>query len=128
MAARCNSRCQRVKITPGCLKVTNTGGYGERAGNEGVEKLAAEVGRKYVIIGNGIAGTTCAQMLRKNDVSCDIWLITNEPHPLYNRVSLPRYLQGLLPEPKVFIRNMEWHEQQNIRLLTETLVTSVDTA
>jgi NAD(P)H-nitrite reductase large subunit len=90
-------------------------------------EVAAEVGRKYVIIGNGIAGTTCAQMLRKNDVSCDIWLITNEPHPLYNRVSLPRYLQGLLAEQKVFIRNFEWHEQQNIRLLTETLVTSVDT-
>ena len=63
--------------------------------------MAAEVGKKYVIIGNGIAGTTCAQMLRKNDVSCSIWLITNEPHPLYNRVSLPRYLQGLLPEQKV---------------------------
>jgi NAD(P)H-nitrite reductase large subunit len=90
-------------------------------------EVAAEVGRKYVIIGNGIAGTTCAQMLRKNDISCDIWLITNEPHPLYNRVSLPRYLQGLLAEQKVFIRNFEWHEQQNIRLLTETLVTSVDT-
>jgi NAD(P)H-nitrite reductase large subunit len=98
-----------------------------RNGNEGESKLAADVGKKYVIIGNGIAGTTCAQMLRKNDVSCDIWLITNEPHPLYNRVSLPRYLQGLLPEQKVMIRDRAWHEQQNIQLLTETLVTAVDT-
>ncbi|HEX8996871.1 MAG TPA: FAD-dependent oxidoreductase [Ktedonobacterales bacterium] len=90
--------------------------------------MAAEVGKKYVIIGNGIAGTTCAQELRKNDPACDIWLITNEPHPLYNRVSLPRYLQGLLPEQKVFIRDVAWHEQQRITLLTETLVTRVDTA
>jgi len=90
--------------------------------------LAAEVGKKYVIIGNGIAGTTCAQELRKNDPACDIWLITNEPHPLYNRVSLPRYLQGLLPEQKVFIRDFAWHEQQRITLLTETLVTRVDTS
>jgi NAD(P)H-nitrite reductase large subunit len=90
--------------------------------------LAAEVGKKYVIIGNGIAGTTCAQELRKNDAACDIWLITNEPHPLYNRVSLPRYLQGLLPEQKVFIRDFAWHEQQRITLLTETFVTRVDTA
>lgn len=89
--------------------------------------MAAEVGKKYVIIGNGIAGTTCAQELRKNDPACDIWLITNEPFPLYNRVSLPRYLQGLLPEQKVFIRDFAWHEQQRITLLTETLVTRVDT-
>ncbi|HEY7835704.1 MAG TPA: FAD-dependent oxidoreductase [Ktedonobacterales bacterium] len=89
--------------------------------------MAADVGRKYVIIGNGIAGTTCAQTLRKNDPACDIWLITNEPYPLYNRVSLPRFLQGVLAEPKVMIRDLAWHEQQRITLLTETLVTRVDT-
>jgi NAD(P)H-nitrite reductase large subunit len=89
--------------------------------------LAADIGKKYVIIGNGIAGTTCAQMLRKNDVACDIWLITNEPYPLYNRVSLPRYLQGLLPEQKVMIRDFAWHEQQRLTLVTETFVTRVDT-
>jgi NAD(P)H-nitrite reductase large subunit len=89
--------------------------------------LAADISKKYVIIGNGIAGTTCAQMLRKNDVACDIWLITNEPYPLYNRVSLPRFLQGLLPEQKVMIRDFAWHEQQRLTLLTETFVTSVDT-
>jgi NAD(P)H-nitrite reductase large subunit len=90
--------------------------------------LAAEVGKKYVIIGNGIAGTTCAQELRKSDPACDIWLITNEPYPLYNRVSLPRFLQGAIPEERVMIRNFEWHVQQRITLITETLVTRVDTA
>jgi NAD(P)H-nitrite reductase large subunit len=90
--------------------------------------LAAEVGKNYVIIGNGVAGTTCAQMLRKNDIACDITLITNEPYPLYNRVSLPRFLQGVLTEQKVMIRDFDWHTQQRITLLTETLVTRVDTA
>src|SRR5690349_22421891 len=66
-------------------------------------------------------------MLRKNDLACDIWLITNEPYPLYNRVSLPRFLQGVLPEPKVMIRTREWHDEQRITLLTETVVTRVDT-
>jgi NAD(P)H-nitrite reductase large subunit len=90
--------------------------------------LAANGDRKYVIIGNGIAGTTCAQVLRKIDLSCDIWLLTNEPYPLYNRVSLPRFLQGVLLEQKVMIRDRAWHEQQRITLLTETLATRVDTA
>ena len=89
--------------------------------------MAGNSGKRYVIIGNGIAGTTCAQMLRKNDVSCAIWLITNEPYPLYNRVSLKRLLDGVLPEQKVMMRDFAWHEQQQITLLTETRVIHVDT-
>jgi len=89
--------------------------------------VAANHSRKYIIIGNGIAGTTCAQTLRKNDISCEIWLITNEPYPLYNRVSLPRFLQGALTEQKVMMRDRAWHEEQRITLLTETTVTRVVT-
>jgi NAD(P)H-nitrite reductase large subunit len=46
---------------------------------------------------------------------------------LYNRVSLPRFLQGVIVEQKVMIRDLAWHEQRNIRLLRETLVTEVRT-
>ncbi len=83
--------------------------------------------KRYVIIGNGIAGTTAAETLRKNDPNCSIHLITNEPYPLYNRVSLPRFLQGVLLEQKVMMRDRAKHEQQNITLLTETMVTALDT-
>jgi len=83
--------------------------------------------KRYVIIGNGIAGTTTADTLRKNDPNCSIHLLTNEPYPLYNRVSLPRFLQGVLTEQKVMIRDFAWHEQRNIQLITETMVTDVNT-
>jgi NAD(P)H-nitrite reductase large subunit len=83
--------------------------------------------KRYVIIGNGVAGTTAAETIRKNDPNASIHLLTNEPYPLYNRVSLPRFLQGVLTEQKVMIRNFEWHEQRNIKLVTETLVTSLNT-
>jgi NAD(P)H-nitrite reductase large subunit len=83
--------------------------------------------RRYVIIGNGIAGTTAAETLRKNDPNCSIHLLTNEPYPLYNRVSLPRFLQGVIVEQKVMIRDFAWHEQRNIQLLTETMVTGINT-
>jgi len=83
--------------------------------------------RRYVIIGNGIAGTTAADTLRKNDSNCDIHLLTNEPYPLYNRVSLPRFLQGVIVEQRVMIRDFAWHEQRNITLVTETMVTDVNT-
>ncbi len=83
--------------------------------------------RRYVIIGNGIAGTTTADTLRKNDPNCSIHLLTNEPYPLYNRVSLPRFLQGVIVEQKVMIRDFAWHEQRSIKLITETMVTDVNT-
>ncbi len=89
--------------------------------------MAALEQKQYIIIGNGIAGTTAAQTLRKNDPNCTLYLITDEPYPLYNRVALPRFLQGVITEQKVMMRNREWHEQQRITLLTETVVTAVDT-
>ena len=83
--------------------------------------------KRYVIIGNGVAGTTAAETLRKNDPDCSIHLLTNEAYPLYNRVSLPRFLQGALTEEKVMLRDRARHEQQAITLLTETVVSGVHT-
>ena len=83
--------------------------------------------KRYVIIGNGVAGTTAAETLRKNDPNCSIHLFTNERYPLYNRVSLPRFLQGVIVEQKVMIRDFAWHEQRNIQLITEILVTNINT-
>ncbi|HYL41822.1 MAG TPA: FAD-dependent oxidoreductase [Ktedonobacteraceae bacterium] len=83
--------------------------------------------KRYVIIGNGVAGTTAAENLRKQDPNCSIHLLTNERYPLYNRVSLPRFLQGVIIEQKVMIRDFAWHEQRNLQLLTEALVTDVNT-
>ncbi len=83
--------------------------------------------KRYVIIGNGVAGTTAAETLRKLDPNSSIHLLTNEPYPLYNRVSLPHFLQGVFGEQKVMIRSVTRHEQRNIQLDTETLVTTVNT-
>jgi NAD(P)H-nitrite reductase large subunit len=82
-------------------------------------------GRRFVIVGNGAAGTTCAETLRKRDPSCSVTLITDEPHPLYNRVSLPRALKHEVPFPKVFLRTVDWHREMGIAFLPETRVTRV---
>ena len=81
---------------------------------------------RFVIIGNGAAGTYCAEQLRKDDVACEIILIGDEPYPLYNRVSLPRYLRGVLKEERVYVRDLAWHEKNRIDLRLSTRVTQVD--
>ena len=83
--------------------------------------------QRYVIIGNGIAGTTAAETLRRGDPNCRIVLIGDEPYTLYNRVALPPFLKLQVPETKVFLRNREWHEKNRIELHLETRVVRVDT-
>jgi NAD(P)H-nitrite reductase large subunit len=83
--------------------------------------------RRFVIVGNGVAGTTCAETLRKEDPHAVITLVTDERWPLYNRVALPPFIKGRTPRQKVFMRTVEQHAERGIDLLLGTRVTSVDT-
>jgi NAD(P)H-nitrite reductase large subunit len=83
--------------------------------------------KQYVIIGNGVAGTTAADTLRKADPTCRIVLVDDEPYPLYNRIALPRVLKLTTAPERTIIRQVPWHAQNNIELLLETTVTRVDT-
>lgn len=82
--------------------------------------------RRYVILGNGIAGQTCAEELRKHDEGCSITIVAAERHPLYNRVALPRYLRGQVRREKVFMRTVESYAQKGIDIHFETWAVEVD--
>ncbi|MBV9103603.1 MAG: FAD-dependent oxidoreductase [Candidatus Eremiobacteraeota bacterium] len=82
--------------------------------------------RRYVIVGNGFAGTTCAEQLRKADAACSITLFTDEPYCLYNRIALPPLLRKQVTEQKVMMRDVAWHEKHNIALHLETKVDRID--
>jgi len=84
--------------------------------------------RRYVILGNGIAGQTAAEELRKLDSEASIVMIAAERHPLYNRVALPRYLRGQVRREKVFMRTAEDYARQNLDIHLETWATEVDAA
>ena len=83
--------------------------------------------RQYVVIGNGIAGQTCAEELRKLEPDSSIVMIAAEKHPLYNRVALPRYLRGQVRREKVFMRTVEDYQRQNLDIHFETWATEIDT-
>ena len=44
--------------------------------------------KKYVIVGNGVAGTTAAENIRKLDGEGSITVITNEDLPFYSLICL----------------------------------------
>jgi len=82
--------------------------------------------RHYVVLGNGIAGTTAAETLRKNDPDCQITLFTDEPYRLYNRVALPPYLKDKTTESKLFMKSPDFHRERDICFYPGTTVQKVD--
>jgi len=81
---------------------------------------------KYLVIGNGIAGTTAALNIRKFDANGEITIITEEDLPLYSRLRLPEYLTGTIDEKKLLLYNDAWYEQNRITLITNNRVASID--
>jgi NAD(P)H-nitrite reductase large subunit len=84
--------------------------------------------RRYVIVGNGFAGTTCAEHLRKTDASCSIVMLADEPYPLYNRIALPPLLRKQVTQQKVIMRDLAWHEKHAITLHLNTRADAIDVA
>ena len=76
----------------------------------------------YVIVGNGIAGVTAAEMLRAEDPSCSIIIVADDPFPAYYRPALKDFLGGRLPEEKLWARPATFYQQQRIRFIPGRVV------
>jgi len=81
---------------------------------------------RVVIVGGGVAGTTAAEELKKQDPSLEVVLISEEPLALYSRVLLPHYIKGKVPRERVFLKKESWYEENNIEWLPGISVTSLD--
>ncbi|SIR66767.1 NAD(P)/FAD-dependent oxidoreductase [Natronorubrum thiooxidans] len=81
----------------------------------------------YVIIGDGISGSSAAETLREKAPDATITVITDEGEPLYNRILIKEHAKGKLPEAPISIHEEGWYEERDIELSLNTHVTSVDT-
>ena len=73
----------------------------------------------YLIIGNGVAGTTAAENIRKLDKTGKITVVTEESTPFYYRMRLPEFISGDLTEDKLSAKKDQWYKDQGIELETE---------
>ena len=81
----------------------------------------------YVIIGNGIAGITAAEILRSEDTTAGITVIADDPFPAYYRPALKDYLAGRVREDKLWARHSNFYQDHNIRFLADR-VTGIQVA
>lgn len=80
----------------------------------------------YLILGNGVAGTTAAEHIRKRDTSGRITIVTDEDTPFYWRIRLNDYIAGDIAEGSLVSKRPQWYEKQKIDLRLETRAAAAD--
>jgi 3-phenylpropionate/trans-cinnamate dioxygenase ferredoxin reductase component len=81
----------------------------------------------YLVVGGGVAGAACAEVLREGDVEASILLVGREPDPPYERPPASKeYLRGDASREDALLFEPSWWEAQRIELLTRTSVMKLD--
>ena len=81
--------------------------------------------RKFLIVGGGPAGLSCAETLRQCGFQGDIVMISNEQALPYNRTVLSKWFLGNSAE-KLQIRSREFLEKYGITVVNDTNVDKID--
>lgn len=82
--------------------------------------------KNYLIVGNGVAGTTAAENVRKQDKEGKITIVTDEDFPFYWRLRLNEYLAGDITEEALAAKKAQWYGDQRIDLKLKTLIAGAD--
>jgi len=81
---------------------------------------------QYVIIGNGVAGTTAAVNIRKFDNENKIIIISAERYPFYSRIRLSEFFSNAVDDKDLIIKKDTWYIANRIDLVLNTVVTDID--
>ncbi len=83
---------------------------------------------RVVVIGNGIAGVTAADHVRRRHPDCTIDLVAAEPHPLYNRMGISRLIYGRSAMVGLHLLPDAWYDDNRVACWLNTRALAVDRA
>ncbi|HXC41143.1 MAG TPA: nitrite reductase large subunit NirB [Burkholderiales bacterium] len=82
---------------------------------------------KLVMVGNGMAGVrTLEELLKIAPGMYDITVFGAEPHANYNRILLSPVLAGEMTIKDIMLNDVDWYEQNGIRLHLNKKVVKID--
>lgn len=81
---------------------------------------------RVVVIGNGIAGVTAADYVRRRHPACEIHLIGQEQHHLYNRMGIERLIYGRSAMQGLYLLPESWYEEHAITTWLNTRVSVIE--
>jgi NADPH-dependent 2,4-dienoyl-CoA reductase/sulfur reductase-like enzyme/pSer/pThr/pTyr-binding forkhead associated (FHA) protein len=78
--------------------------------------------KRYLIVGDGAAGLTAAEELRRRDPEAAVGLLCDDPNPGYFRAALTNFLLGELREDQLWAVAPDFYEARRIdRIFTRVL-------
>ena len=118
--------CARLKTGTVTVNLTPEPGSGAAGGVRPAQfdRSIASV----VVVGNGIAGVTAADFVRRGHPECEIHLVGGESHVLYNRMGISRLVYGRSAMTGLSLLAEEWYAENGVTAWLNTIATSVDTA
>jgi nitrite reductase (NADH) large subunit len=115
--------CARIN---GPVKISLTP---ERAGGSEIRRVEFEFDpevTRVVIVGNGIAGVTAADHVRRRHPECQIDVVANEPYQLYNRMGIGRLVYGSSAMVGLQLLPDSWYEENKVTCWLNTYATGLD--
>ncbi len=117
--------CARVKSGP--VKVALTPEPGGPSAGQRPASFDRSI-LSVVVIGNGIAGVTAADFVRRGHPDCEIHLVGRETHVLYNRMGISRLVYGRSAMQGLYLLAEPWYDEHGITAWLNTFATEIDLA
>ena len=78
-----------------------------------------------VILGNGIAGLSAAEAIRKENAAVPITMIFQEPYLTYSKPALSKMPLRSFQEKNIFLHTENWYQRRQISLLANSCITEL---
>ena len=79
-----------------------------------------------VVLGNGIAGVTAADFVRRGHPDCEIHVVGSESHVLYNRMGISRLVFGRSAMQGLYLLPEQWYDDHQIVAWLNTVASRID--
>ncbi|WP_300452140.1 FAD-dependent oxidoreductase [Accumulibacter sp.] len=81
---------------------------------------------RVLIVGNGVAGTSAAEQLRRLSASLQIDMISSEPLHFYNRMAIGRLIYGRTGMDGLQLIPDNWYDRNRVAVWRNSIVRSID--
>ena len=113
-----------ARISSGTVTVSLTP---EPAGGDGAKPTRYDRSIvSVVVLGNGIAGVTAADFIRRGHPDCEIHIVGQETHALYNRMGISRLVYGRSAMQGLYLLPEQWYDEHGVNAWLNTQARRID--